>query len=623
MFSFIIAGMVELVQVIHKSFGIDVSTSFPFDHPTISAMANGIHEILLGRTRSLAPISDSFTFSETETGNSGVHLAAMSSRFPLIAQGGFDAARPIPLDRWNRDVIQQRYSPRLALQTLFGGFVDFWKSFDRAIFGMREEEALLLDPQQRCLLEDTLALQHRPFETDTMVAVGIGKLEGPRYLTEAQSFAVANGRTGLATGISASAAAGRLSFVFNLTGAAISIDTACSSTLVCLHICVNALEAKTSGEAIVCGANLPMALETSMLFAASGMLSRDGRCKTMDSSANGYGRSEGCSVLRLLPRRSGKSTEDPIYGIVASTAVNQDGRSSSLTSPTGPSQELVLLKVLQGINMDPTTLQCIGMHGTGTPLGDPIEVGALANIFSMRSRNLPANRKQISTILLSSKSKLGHLETVSGLYGLIHLCQATSDHRSPMVVNLRAINKHAHKSIEESELAVPRENIPLQPLGSHAAVSSFAFQGTNASASIEIHVALTSPYSRRILMKPKFLFVVPLIHPGLTIAKRGANKMVSCHFTLRPSMAGLYDHRIESVPILPGAYSVDLMLHLHDYLSSTTNTCHALESIIFLRLLEIKENLEILGHVRGSENITLEVHDEKNAQFCRAEITQM
>jgi acyl transferase domain-containing protein len=615
--------MVELVRIIHKSFGIDVSTSFPFDHPTISAMADEIHEILLGRTGSHISISDSLTLSEIEIAKSGAQLVAMSSRFPSIHQGRFDAARPIPLDRWNRDIIQQSYSPRLALQTLFGGFVDCWKSFDRAIFGMREEEALLLDPQQRCLLEDTLVLQHSPFETDTMVAVGIGKLEGPRYLAKARSFAVANGRSGLATGISASAAAGRLSFVFNLKGASISIDTACSSTLVCLHICVNALETRTSREALACGANLPMALETSMLFAASGMLSTDGRCKTMDSSANGYGRSEGCSVLRLLPRRSGTSTGDAMLGIIASTAVNQDGRSSSLTSPNGPSQELVLFKLLQGISKGPTNLQCIGMHGTGTPLGDPIEVGALANIFSLRSRNLLTSRRQIPTTLLSSKSQLGHLETVSGLYGLIHLCQATSDHRSPMVVNLRAINRHALKSMEESEFALPRENIPSPSLGSHAAVSSFAFQGTNASASIEIHAALTPPYSRQRPMKPKYLFVVPLIHPGLESIRIGTNKMASCIFTLRPQMAGLNDHRIENVPILPGAYSVDLLLHLHAYLVNPNNKFYALRSMLFLRLVEIKDDQEILGRMHGGENITIEVHGKTNAQFCRAEITQM
>eukprot|EP00890_Picochlorum_soloecismus_P001111 jgi/Picsp_1/1/NSC_00001-R1 len=616
-------GMVELVKIIHKSFSIDVSASFPFDHPTIDAMANEIHEILQGRVRSFVPISDSLIFSEIDISKSGAQLVGLSSRFPSMQQAGFDAARPIPLDRWNRDVIQHTYSPHLALQTLFGGFIDFWKSFDQVIFGMRDEEALLLDPQQRCLLEDTLALQHRPFETETMVAVGIGKLEGPRYVAEAQRFAVANGRSGLATGISASAAAGRLSFVFNLKGASVSIDTACSSTLVCLHMCVHALESKTSREALVCGANLPMALETSMLFAASGMLSRDGRCKTLDSSANGYGRSEGCSVVRLLPKRSETSTGDSISGIIASTAVNQDGRSSSLTSPNGPSQELALLKVLEGIHMGPSTLQCIGMHGTGTPLGDPIEVGALANIFSSRTGHLSSSRKQTPIHLLSSKSQLGHLETVSGLYGLIHLCQATSDHRSSMVVNLRSINKQVLKSIEDSEFAVPRENTPFQSSGGrYAAVSSFAFQGTNASASIEIHTASTSIHSRRTLTKPKLLFFIPFIHPGLLIAKIGASTMASCHFTLRPSMAGLNDHRIENMPILPGAYSVDLLLHLHAYMTSTTNELYVLRSIIFLRLVEIKDGLEILGHLHEEESISLELQGDTSAQFCRAEITQ-
>lgn len=99
--------------------------------------------------------------------------------------------------------------------------------------------------------------------------------------------------------------------------------------------------------------------------------------------------------------------------------------------------------------------------------------------------------------------------------------------------------------------------------------------------------------------------------------------MASCTFTLRPSMAGLYDHRIENVPILPGAYSVDLLLHLHAYLVNPTNQFYALRSMLFLRLVEIKDDQEILGHVHGGENITMEVHGKSNTQFCRAEITQM
>jgi hypothetical protein len=192
-----------------------------------------------------------------------------------------------------------------------------------------------------------------------------------------------------------------------------------------------------------------------------------------------------------------------------------------------------------------------------------------------------------------------------------------------MVVNLRAINRHALKSMQESEFALPRENIPSPSLGSHAAVSSFAFQGTNASASIEIHAALTPPYSRQRPMKPKYLFVVPLIHPGLESIRIGTNKMASCIFTLRPQMAGLNDHRIENVPILPGAYSVDLLLHLHAYLVNPNNKFYALRSMLFLRLVEIKDDQEILGRMHGGENITIEVHGKTNAQFCRAEITQM
>lgn len=192
-----------------------------------------------------------------------------------------------------------------------------------------------------------------------------------------------------------------------------------------------------------------------------------------------------------------------------------------------------------------------------------------------------------------------------------------------MVVNLRSINKQVLKSIEDSEFAVPRENTPFQSSGGrYAAVSSFAFQGTNASASIEIHTASTSIHSRRTLTKPKLLFFIPFIHPGLLIAKIGASTMASCHFTLRPSMAGLNDHRIENMPILPGAYSVDLLLHLHAYMTSTTNELYVLRSIIFLRLVEIKDGLEILGHLHEEESISLELQGDTSAQFCRAEITQ-
>ena len=248
-----------------------------------------------------------------------------------------------------------------------------------------------MDPQQRCVLEEAAALAQPDVAAGqlTAVAVGIAKLGEPALVSGASAAATAAGSSFVGTGRALSAAAGRLSFVFGLKGASVAVDTACSSSLVALHFVWGALgtgDPRGSGASagLACGVNLPMNWETSAMFAAAGMMASDGRCKTLDAGANGYVRSEACVVVRVEAATA--FSRGSVLAAVGAVAINQDGRSSSLTAPHGPSQQTVIAAAATAAGLPASDLAAVEMHGTGTALGDPIEV---------RSRGVGAGQRQL------------------------------------------------------------------------------------------------------------------------------------------------------------------------------------------------------------------------------------
>jgi myxalamid-type polyketide synthase MxaB len=424
-----------------------------------------------------------------------IAILGMGCRFPTHAntpetywqmlQTGTDAISEVPSQRWDIDAYYDPDPQVLTkLYTRSGGFIlDPIDSFDPQFFEISPRETLTLDPQQRLLLETSWeALEQANIPPDqlfnTLAGVFIG-ISTADYREQVSSAAQPETIAYLGTGNSPSTAAGRLSYFLGLTGPAVAVDTACSSSLVALHLACQSLRQQECHLALVGGVNLMLSPATTMVFCRAGMLSADGRCKTFDAAADGYVRGEGCGVVVLKRLSDAQRDGDPILALIRSSSVNQDGRSGGLTVPNGPSQEAVIRKALEQGKVDPSLVDYIEAHGTGTSLGDPIEVSALGAVYG------ESHSREHPLWLGSVKTNIGHLEAAAGLASLIKVVLSLKHEQIPKHLHFQHPNPHI--DWEEFPLMVVREAKPW-PQGEKprlAGISSFGFSGTNAHVIVE------------------------------------------------------------------------------------------------------------------------------------------
>jgi acyl transferase domain-containing protein len=283
-----------------------------------------------------------------------------------------------------------------------------------------------------------------------------------------------------ATGSALSVAAGRLSFTFGLRGPAVAIDTACSSALVATHLALGALRAQECELGLAAGVKLILTPALGAMFQIAGMLSSDGRCKTLDAAADGYVRGEAGAAILLSGMGRGSTAGDAGQGmaplaVLAGSAVNQDGRSSALTAPNGPAQQEVIQAALHAAGVDAGAVTALQMHGTGTPLGDPIELGAALEVLGAKG----GNRGPL--ILASDKSSWGHTEPAAGLMGVLQASRSSAEQVTQPILHLISPNPHARALLEQSDpgckALLPRALGAGQSREQgHSGISSFAFQ---------------------------------------------------------------------------------------------------------------------------------------------------
>lgn len=390
-----------------------------------------------------------------------------------------DAITEVPEDRWSLEAYYSN-DPKAPGKMIsrHGGFVPRPYDFDASFFHISPREAITLDPQQRLLLElGWESLERAGIAPNTLngkpvgLFVGISSID---YWQRALAQQVDEMDPYLVTGNTHSVAAGRLSFLLGLTGPSLAIDTACSSSLVALHLACQSLRQQECTMALAGGVNRILTPEASINFSKAGMLSADGRCRTFDKDASGFGRGEG-GGMAVLKRLSDAQTDgDSVHAIILGSAVNHDGQASGLTVPNGPAQQRVIRQALQASRIDPEEVSYIEAHGTGTSLGDPIEVGALGQVFSS------SQSKDHSLILGSVKTNIGHLEAAAGMASLIKVTSALQHHSIPGNLHLNTPNPN----IEWDNLPfqVPTTNIPWpsQEKPRIAGISGFGFSGTNA-----------------------------------------------------------------------------------------------------------------------------------------------
>jgi acyl transferase domain-containing protein/NAD(P)-dependent dehydrogenase (short-subunit alcohol dehydrogenase family)/SAM-dependent methyltransferase/acyl carrier protein len=338
-----------------------------------------------------------------------------------------------------------------------------------------------MDPQQRLLLEvtwqaleDAGLSQDRLWGTQTAVYAGISTDDYTAVLTKASEVMPLDAYVGVGT--ASSVASGRISYVFNLKGPCASIDTACSSSLVAIHEACQSLRMNEADLALAGGVNAMLAPGVTINFSQARMLSPDGKCKTFDASANGYVRGEGCGMVVLKRLSDAQRDGDFIHAVIRGSAMNQDGRSASLTAPNGPSQQDVMLRALAMAEIDPATVGYLEAHGTGTSLGDPIEMNAALSVYG--------NRADLPLRIGSVKTNIGHLEAGAGVSQLMKAALIVSKGEVPPHLHLRELNPLIDFAGHNAAIATRLE--PLPSLGPRrSAVSSFGFSGTNVHVVLE------------------------------------------------------------------------------------------------------------------------------------------
>ena len=405
--------------------------------------------------------------------------------FWRLMRDGIDAISEIPSDRFD---IGAFFNPDPdtvgGIATRNGGFLRNVDQFDSGFFGIAPREAQGLDPQQRLLLEvswEALENAGRPprglEQSRTGVYIGLCTNDYAYLQIASGDPELLNAHYG--SGIGHSVATGRLSYLLGLRGPSLAVDTACSSSLVAVHLACQALRNGDCKMAVAGGVNVMLGPELFMALSRARMLAADGRCKTFSAAADGYARGEGCGVIVLKKLSDAKADGDRILAVIRGTAVNQDGPSSALTAPNGPAQEDVIRAALAQAGVRPREVGYLEAHGTGTQLGDPLEVQALGGVF--RADRDPATPLVIGSV----KTNIGHLEAAAGIAGLIKLILALRHKEIPPHLHMTERNPHIDWTVmplKVADIAVPWHPIEGRRIGG---VSSFGFSGTNAHVIVE------------------------------------------------------------------------------------------------------------------------------------------
>nr|WP_309148792.1 type I polyketide synthase [Saccharopolyspora gregorii] len=414
-----------------------------------------------------------------------IAVVSMACRFPggvrspedLWELVGSDsgAASAFPLDRgWDVDAL------RAACAVETGGFLPDAAGFDAEFFGISPREALAMDPQQRVLLEVVWeALERAGIDPESLRGSRTGVfagLHGQDYAVAAEG--AAEDVSGHAvTGFSPAVAAGRVAYLLGLSGPALAVDTASSSSLVAVHVAARSLAAGECELALVAGVSVMSTPAAFVGYSRQGGLAADGRCKPFSADADGTAWSEGAGVVLLEPLSRAREHGHEVLALLRGSAVNSDGASTGLTAPSGAAQRAVIRDALAAAGLAPSDVDVVEAHGTGTPVGDPVEAEALLATYGQD--------REVPLLLGSLKGHLGHAQAAAGMAGLIKSVLALSRDRLPGIRNLRAPTTEVDWTAGAVEVLAGPAPWPRTDRVRRAGVSSFGISGTNAHVIVE------------------------------------------------------------------------------------------------------------------------------------------
>jgi FkbM family methyltransferase len=395
------------------------------------------------------------------------------------------AVRPVPADRWNAELLfNGDHTVPGTVATRHGCFLDDVRGFDAALFRIAGREAAVMDPQQRMLLETAWrALEHgaiapdRLRESRTGIFVGLNSTDYAARIIATGDRTLLDGHVG--SGNSAAFAAGRLAYVLGTSGPAATVDATCSSALLALHQASQSLHVGECDLAIVGGVHLALSPEETIYLSRTGALAPDGRSKPFAAEANGFGVGEGCAVVVMSRLSSAIREGHAIFALVRGSAVSHDGASGGLTVPNAQAQERVVRLALEAGCLGPGDIDLIEAHGTGTPLGDPIELRSLAAVFN--GSRQAAGKLPVGSV----KANVGHTEATAGLCGVAKVLLALQHETIPPQPPIERPTPHVSWDEIDLELVTNARPWPRNARPRRAGISAFGLSGTNVHVIIE------------------------------------------------------------------------------------------------------------------------------------------
>lgn len=459
------------------------------------------------------------------TSNEPIAIVGMSGMFPQSKDldeywqnliNGKDMITPVPEDRWNWKDFSNKDS-KLYSTSSWGGFIDDVDKFDPRFFSISPFEAEMIDPQQRLALQTVWkTIEDAGYKASEYSGRNVGLFIGAQfqdYLQLLHDDGQFNAQMG--TGNELSILVNRISYLLNFHGPSEPYNTACSSSSVAIHRAVQSIRSGESEVAIAGGISLMLAPYGMISASQMGILSPEGRCKTLSADADGYVKGEGVGMLMLKPLSQAIADRDHIYSVIKGTAVNHGGKANSLTAPNSEAQANVLTAAYEQAGFDPETIDYIELHGTGTELGDPVEIEGIKKAFKQLAQNQGKNiKKQKFCGIGSVKTNIGHLEPASGIAGIMKVILAMRHKQHPGILHLEKVNPYVR--LENSPFYIVDKPQPwdraMDQMGNEtprrAGISSFGFGGVNAHIALEEYEDIPSdPSDKTYETNEKKLFV--------------------------------------------------------------------------------------------------------------------
>src|SRR5579883_41447 len=521
-------NIVRFTSSVNDVFQMDITPAALFEYATLenffNALINKNNELPIAKLPPTKPVPEKKLSQES----TDVAIIGMNGVFPGASDlesfwdnlvYGKNAITEIPKERW--DFEKYLGDPAVdpnKTNIKWGGFIKNIAQFDASFFNISPREAELTDPQQRIFLQVVWkTIEDAGYSTDAIAKLKMGLFVGVfnnDYSELLQKNNITDAYT--TTGTTHAILANRVSFLLNLNGPSEAIDTACSSSLVAIHHAVQAIQNGDCEVTIAGGVNALLTPTAYLAASKAGMLSAEGQCKTFDKNANGYVRAEGAGAILLKSLKSAIADGDHIYAVIKGTAVNHGGHVSSLTVPNPNAQAEVIVSAYRRANIPVETVGLIETHGTGTSLGDPIEINGLKKAFAiLKAENKHSVVDKAQCALGAVKTHIGHLEAAAGIAGVIKVLLAMKHAKIPGNLNFEELNPYIN--LDQSPFYIANttkqwtrfKNSENKEFPRRAGISSFGFGGTNAHIVLEEHVVekntdiLPVPYPQLLTLSAK------------------------------------------------------------------------------------------------------------------------